>query len=103
MLLITDFCYYWAHRLGHEYNWMWAGHSIHHSSENFNLSTALRQSSFQQVLFWYITQLPKCLLRIPYKFAEFHMNLNTVSQFWIHTQYIKNLGWIEYIINTPYQ
>eukprot|EP01084_Bolivina_argentea_P088366 159553_1 len=101
--LLYDFLYYWAHRLGHEWNWMWAAHSIHHSSENYNLSTALRQASFQHVTWYWIQSIPVAFIGVPIEIFIFVQSVNIVSQFWIHTQYCKHLGFIENIINTPAQ
>ncbi len=103
IMLLADFLYYWAHRLGHQFNFMWSAHSIHHSSENFNYSTALRQAAFQGTTNMWIGLFPAALLGVPYDIFEFHRSINTVMQFWIHTQYCKNLGPLEYIFNTPSQ
>ena len=103
VIILADFLYYWAHRFGHKFNFMWAAHSIHHSSENFNYSTALRQASFQQGTALWIQSLPAAILGIPYDVFRFHSNVNTVMQFWIHTQYFKSFGPLEYIFNTPAQ
>ena len=103
VMLLADFLYYWAHRLGHQFNWMWAAHSIHHSSENFNYSTALRQAAFQGVTNKWIATFPAALIGVPLNMFEFHASINTAMQFWIHTQYCKNLGPLEYIFNTPAQ
>ena len=78
MILIVDFVYYWAHRKSHEINLMWATHGIHHSSENFNLSTALRQSSFQKCAFSWIDLIPKALIGMPPQMYILHGQLNTV-------------------------
>ncbi|KAJ3267992.1 hypothetical protein HDV01_003617 [Terramyces sp. JEL0728] len=95
----TDLCFYWFHRLAHEVNLMWAGHAIHHSSEYYNLSTALRHSVFQELCSW-IFYMPMALFIPPSLFA-FHKQFNLLTQFWIHTETIPRLGWLEYVINTP--
>ena len=59
-----DFCYYWAHRMGHEISVLWAAHAVHHQSEDYNLSTALRQSSTGFIFGW-IFYLPLFLLGMP--------------------------------------
>jgi sterol desaturase/sphingolipid hydroxylase (fatty acid hydroxylase superfamily) len=59
-----DFCYYWLHRMGHERNILWAAHSVHHQSEDYNLSTALRQTSTGFLLSW-IFYLPMAVLGVP--------------------------------------
>ncbi|KAK3089990.1 hypothetical protein FSP39_008264 [Pinctada imbricata] len=95
----VDLGYYWFHRLAHEVNFMWAAHQVHHSSEDYNLSTALRQSVLQTYTSW-IFYLPLALF-IPPSVFMVHNELNILYQFWIHTQYIKSLGPLEYILNTP--
>lgn len=103
IMLFADFMYYWLHRFSHQMNFMWAAHSIHHSGENFNYSTALRQSAFQPFVGLWISLIPAAFIGIPWDIYLFHRSLNTVMQFWIHTQYCKHLGPLEYIFNTPAQ
>ncbi len=100
LFLLTDLAYYWAHRMSHEINLFWGGHVVHHQSEEYNLSVALRQSSFQVV--WTFA------FSLPIAFLGFHTTdfilisaLNTLYQFWIHTETINKMGWFEYIFNTP--
>ncbi|KAG0055882.1 hypothetical protein BGZ83_007171 [Gryganskiella cystojenkinii] len=95
----VDFTYYWFHRAAHEVNIMWAGHSVHHSSEMYNASTALRQSLVQTYAS-FMFNLPLALVFSPAQFAV-HTQLNLLFQFWIHTEIVPYLGWLEYIINTP--
>lgn len=95
----VDLGYYWFHRLAHEVNFMWAFHQTHHSSEDYNFSTALRQSVFQHYTSW-VFYLPLALF-VPPSIFLVHQELNIIYQFWIHTQYIKSLGPLEYILNTP--
>lgn len=97
--LLVDLGYYWFHRAAHEVNIMWAAHGVHHSSEYYNLSTALRQSSLQAYTSW-IFYLPAALFVPPSLFAA-HRQFNTLYQFWIHTQVIKTLGPLEWVMNTP--
>eukprot|EP00127_Corallochytrium_limacisporum_P006813 Clim_evm28s236 gene=Clim_evmTU28s236 len=97
--LTVDFGYYWFHRMAHEVNILWAGHSVHHSSEEYNLSTALRQGAWQAMTSW-IFYLPLGVAVPPSVFAA-HKQFNTLYQFWIHTRMIDNLGPLEYILNTP--
>ena len=100
LFLLVDFCYYWAHRWSHEVNLFWAGHVVHHQSEYYNLSVALRQGALQKV-FTAAVYAPLALLGFhPYWFLLL-MAYNTLYQFWIHTQYIHKMGWLEYIFNTP--
>ncbi|HEY5918248.1 MAG TPA: sterol desaturase family protein [Chryseolinea sp.] len=100
LFLLVDLAYYWGHRMSHEVNLFWGGHVVHHQSEEYNLSVALRQSSLQTV--WtFAFNLPIALLG----FDPMHFILvsafNTLYQFWIHTETIGKMGWFEYIFNTP--
>ncbi|XP_004582531.2 alkylglycerol monooxygenase [Ochotona princeps] len=95
----VDFGYYWFHRMAHEVNIMWAGHQAHHSSEDYNLSTALRQSVLQIYTSW-IFYCPLALFIPPSVYAV-HLQFNLLYQFWIHTEVIDNLGPLELILNTP--
>lgn len=96
-----DFAYYWFHRISHENRFFWASHVIHHSSQKYNLSTALRQTwtgSFVSFIFW-----------LPLSFLGFHpimilaqMSISLIYQYWIHTELIiKMPKWFESIFNTP--
>lgn len=96
----VDFFYYWFHRMSHQVNALWAAHIVHHQSEEYNLSVALRQSWFQGWFSW-VFYLPLAFLGFdPIMFLTIS-SFNTLYQFWIHTQAIKSMGWLEYIINTP--
>ena len=95
-----DFFYYWAHRCGHEVNLLWSAHVIHHSSEDFNLSTALRQSSTNQVFYW-IFYLPMAIVGIPVKVFAITALISIVYQFWSHTKLVPKLGWIDRVLVTP--
>jgi len=100
LLIATDFCYYWFHRFHHEIRFFWAAHENHHSSKFYNLSTALRQSwttPFTGMLFY--TPLP--FLGFEPEMIVSAVAINTVYQFWIHTEAIDKLGPLEWIINTP--
>ncbi|XP_076406870.1 alkylglycerol monooxygenase isoform X7 [Peromyscus maniculatus bairdii] len=95
----VDFGYYWFHRMAHEINIIWAAHQAHHSSEDYNLSTALRQSVLQQYSSW-IFYSPLALFIPPPVFAV-HIQFNLLYQFWIHTEVVRSLGPLELILNTP--
>ncbi|KAK9962422.1 hypothetical protein ABG768_007791 [Culter alburnus] len=95
----VDMGYYWFHRFAHELNFLWAAHQVHHSSEHYNLSTALRQSVTQQFSSW-LFYLPLALMVPPSVFAV-HVQFNLLYQFWIHTELVKDLGPLEWILNTP--
>ena len=96
----VDFLYYWFHRLSHEIGAFWAAHSVHHQSEEYNLSVALRQGAFQGFISW-VFYLPLAVLGFaPATFLTCSA-LNTLYQFWIHTRLIGKLGPLEWILNTP--
>lgn len=100
LFFAVDFCYYWFHRMSHEVNAMWAAHIVHHQSEEYNLSVALRQSSFQGV-FSSLFYLPLAVIGFePIMFATI-ASFNTLYQFWIHTKIIGKMGPLEWIFNTP--
>jgi sterol desaturase/sphingolipid hydroxylase (fatty acid hydroxylase superfamily) len=94
-----DFLYYWKHRLGHEWRIMWASHIAHHQSEEFNLSTALRQTGtdFLGFLFY----IPLFLIGVPAAVVITVGSLNLIYQFWVHTEHIRRLGPLEWILVTP--
>lgn len=96
----VDFFYYWAHRMSHQVNFMWLGHVVHHQSEDYNLSVALRQSTFQKVFTFYF-YFPLAILGFPTEWFLLIAAYNLLYQFWIHTEVIGNLGPFEYIFNTP--
>jgi len=97
--VIYDFCYYWNHRLGHEMNILWAAHVVHHSSEEYNLTTALRQSSSS--VFSWIFYLPMAILGFDPIVLITVGSLNLIYQFWVHTRHIPKLGWYEWVFVTP--
>jgi alkylglycerol monooxygenase len=99
-LILYDFCYYWVHRTGHEINIMWASHVVHHSSEEFNLSTALRQSS-TGFLFRWMFYIPLALLGYPVQVFIVVGLIDFLYQYWVHTQLIGKLGWMEKVFVTP--
>jgi len=94
----VDFAYYWFHRLHHEVRVLWASHVPHHSSQRYNLSTALRQSwtPFTGLPFY----LPLALFFSPAQIATAY-GINLLYQFWIHTELIERLGPLEWVFNTP--
>ena len=95
-----DFCYYWHHRLGHERNVLWAAHSVHHQSEDYNLSTALRQTSTGFVFGW-VFYLPMAVLGVSLLVFVTVATLNLLYQFWVHTRHVPKLGWFERFFVTP--
>lgn len=99
-MVLYDFCYYWLHRLGHERTILWAAHVAHHQSEDYNLSTALRQTSTGFLLGW-IFYLPMYFAGIPAAVVVTVGSINLIYQFWVHTQHVGKLGWYEWIFVTP--
>lgn len=100
LFFLYDLCYYWAHRMSHEINLFWGGHVVHHSSEEYNLSVALRQSSTQT--FWtFFFYFPLAILGFDPVLLILVSGLNLLYQFWIHTEVIGNLGFLENFLNTP--
>ncbi|WP_336516951.1 sterol desaturase family protein [Pollutibacter soli] len=99
--LALDFAGYWVHRIAHEYNFFWNNHIIHHSSEEFNLACALRQSISVFFRIFAFLLLPAALLGVPEIVIAVVAPLHLFAQFWYHTQHIKKMGFLEYIIVTP--
>ena len=99
-LVGVDFLYYWFHRTSHEVGAVWAAHVVHHQSEDFNLAVALRQGAFQGAFSW-VFYLPLALLGFPPLVFLTVSSVNTLYQFWIHTETIRSLGPLEWVFNTP--
>jgi len=97
--ILYDLAYYWKHRLGHEMAILWGSHIAHHQSEDFNLGTALRQTSidFYSFLFY----LPFFVLGFPAEMLFTVVSLNLIYQFWVHTEHVARLGPLEWIFVTP--
>ena len=98
-----DFASYWSHRLNHKINVFWNQHIIHHSSEEFNMACALRQSISNLLGYGALFLIPAALLGIPEQVIGLLAPLHLFGQFWYHTRHIGKLGWLEYIIVTPSQ
>ncbi|MBX9781805.1 MAG: sterol desaturase family protein [Chitinophagaceae bacterium] len=96
-----DFAGYWVHRIDHEYNFFWNAHIIHHSSEEFNLACALRQSISTVFRIFAIFLLPAAVLGVPEQVIAVAAPLHLFAQFWYHTQHINKMGFLEKIIVTP--
>ena len=99
-LLLYDFLYYWNHRLGHEVNVLWAAHVVHHQSEEFNLSTALRQTGSGFLLSW-LFYVPLAVLGFPPPLYLALSLIDLLYQFWIHTEQIGTLGLFDRIFASP--
>ena len=101
--ICIDFASYWSHRLNHKINFFWNQHIIHHSSEEFNMACALRQSVSNILGYGALFLIPAAILGIPKEVIAVLAPLHLFGQFWYHTQHIGKLGWLEYIIVTPSQ
>jgi sterol desaturase/sphingolipid hydroxylase (fatty acid hydroxylase superfamily) len=93
-LLFYDFCYYWLHRAGHRVAVLWAAHAVHHQSEDYNLGTALRQTSSGFLLGW-VFYLPMAVAGVPPLVFGVVALIDLLYQYWVHTQQIGKLGWFD--------
>lgn len=99
---LDDLAYYAFHRSAHRVRWFWASHVIHHSSQHYNLSTALRQTWTGFISLAFIFRLPLLLIGFPPAMVFFCAALNLIYQFWIHTEAIGRMPkWFEAVMNTP--
>ena len=98
--ILYDACYYWMHRMSHEVKFLWASHVVHHQGEEFNLSTALRQTSTGW-LWKFIFYIPLFMIGVPGEVFFTVAAINLLYQFWVHTEHIKTLGFLEKIFITP--
>ena len=101
--ICIDFASYWNHRLNHKVNIFWNRHVIHHSSEEFNLACALRQSISAWIGFGAFCLIPAAFFGVPAQLITLLAPIHLFAQFWYHTQHIGKLGFLEYIIVTPSQ
>ena len=99
-LIFYDFCYYWLHRAGHEVALFWAAHVVHHQSQTYNLSTALRQSSTGSLLGW-IFYLPMAVAGVPPIIFGTVALIDLLYQFWVHTEHVGKLGWFDRVFCSP--
>jgi sterol desaturase/sphingolipid hydroxylase (fatty acid hydroxylase superfamily) len=99
--LFIDFSYYCLHRASHRVHWMWASHVVHHTSETLSFAAALRLPWTAWLsgawLFW----LPALWLGVPYSVVAMLLGINLVYQFFLHTEWVGKLGWLEWVLNTP--
>lgn len=93
-LVFYDFCYYWLHRAGHECALFWAAHVVHHQSQEYNLSTALRQTSSGALTSW-IFYLPMAIAGVPPLVFGVVGLVDLLYQFWVHTRHVGKLGWFD--------
>ena len=102
LLLADDFSYYWFHRMSHKMRYFWASHVVHHSSQHYNLSTALRQSWTGEISgsFMFYAWMP--LVGFDPLWILTAQSINLIYQYWIHTEVIRKMPrWFEFIFNTP--
>lgn len=99
-ILLYDFLYYWFHRISHERQFFWASHVVHHQSEDYNLSTALRQTSTSFLTTW-VFYIPCFFLGMPISMFVSIASLHLIYQFWVHTQHIPKLGVFEWFMVSP--
>ena len=99
-LLLYDVLYYWLHRWGHEVNVLWAAHVVHHQSERYNLTTALRQTGSGFLLGW-IVYVPMAVLGYPTEVFAVIALIDLLYQFWVHTEVVDRLGWFDRVFCSP--
>jgi alkylglycerol monooxygenase len=101
LFMAVDFFYYWFHRMAHEVSILWGSHVVHHQSEEYNLTVALRQAWVQGAFSW-VFYLPLAIIGFdPVMFLTL-ASINTLYQFWIHTKVINKMPrWFEFVFNTP--
>jgi sterol desaturase/sphingolipid hydroxylase (fatty acid hydroxylase superfamily) len=99
-IVFYDFCYYWNHRVGHECALFWAAHVVHHQSQYYNLSTALRQSASSSLLGW-VFYLPMAIAGVPVGMFAIAAVVDLLYQFWIHTELVQRLGWFDRWFASP--
>ena len=102
LIVLVDFCFYVQHYLMHKTRWFWASHVTHHSSEHMNFSTALRQNfthAFNGA--WILWWIPAALVGFDKDWVLLAIEGNLVYQFFLHTEQVKRLGWLETFLNTP--
>jgi alkylglycerol monooxygenase len=99
-LVFYDFCYYWLHRAGHVVALFWAAHVVHHQSQHYNLTTALRQTS-TGFLFGWVFYIPMALAGVPPEVFGAVALIDLLYQFWVHTEQVGKLGWFDRVFCSP--
>jgi len=99
-ILLYDFLYYWFHRISHERQFFWGSHVVHHQSEDYNLSTALRQTSTSFLTTW-VFYIPCFFLGMPISMFVSIASAHLIYQFWVHSQHIPKLGVFEWFMVSP--
>lgn len=101
LFVVIEFLYYWYHRLSHEIRWLWATHAVHHSANYFNLSATIRLGWTGWLSGHFLFFIPLCWLGFHPIAIAVSLGINLLYQFWIHTELIPKLGYLEWILNTP--
>lgn len=101
LFLVVEIAYYWLHRYSHEIRWMWAQHSVHHSARQITLSVAYRLGWTQFVAGPWLFLVPVCWLGFDPRAVLLMYAASLLYQFWLHTEAVGRLGWLEWIFNTP--
>ena len=99
-VILADFSYYWMHRIEHKVRFLWAIHSVHHSSTEFDLTTGLRLAWLESLFEW-VFFIPMVLLGFDMVQTLVSLLIVVAYQTWIHTEHIGKLGWLDGVINTP--
>ncbi|CCQ12566.1 hypothetical protein PALB_35050 [Pseudoalteromonas luteoviolacea B = ATCC 29581] len=99
--ILQDFLYYWFHRASHHIHWFWTAHSVHHSSTLMNFTTAFRQSVLYPITGMWLFWLPMIVIGFEPKLVLTIVAINLAFQFFVHTQLVTSLGWLEKVLNTP--
>lgn len=101
LFVAVEVAYYWLHRYSHEIRWMWAQHSVHHSARQITLSVAYRLGWTQFIAGPWVFLVPVCWIGFDPRAVMFMFAASLLYQFWLHTEAIGKLGWLEWILNTP--
>jgi len=101
LFLGQEFCYYWYHRAGHRMRWFWGNHAVHHSTNELNLSAAIRIGMLGKLTGTAVFFVPLIWVGFDPSTVFAVLSLNLLYQFWIHATWIPKLGWLEGVFNTP--
>lgn len=101
LFLLIDFLYYWHHRMMHQVRLFWADHAVHHSSQKMVMPVAERIGWFGALTGGVMIYLPAVLVGFSPKAVFIAIALNLLYQYWVHTEQVGSLGWLEHILNTP--
>jgi sterol desaturase/sphingolipid hydroxylase (fatty acid hydroxylase superfamily) len=101
LILGQEFCYYWLHRSAHHVRWFWATHAVHHSPNDYTLAAAYRLGWTSKLSGEAIFNLPLIWIGFRPEFVASTLLFNLLYQFWLHTELVPRLGWLEWVLNTP--